>query len=232
MSPALLEASSLSAGYGSLAAVRDLDLKVGVGEVVALLGPNGAGKTTTLRTLAGALPPLGGEIRWKGKATRAALHRRAQQGLGYIPEERSVFMGLTTAENLRIGDGSPARALELFPELEPHLARKAGLLSGGQQQILTLARALAAEPEVLLCDELSLGLAPLVVSRLLRAVREAAGRGVGVLLVEQHARLALGVADRVYVLQRGRVALSGTTAEILDRQDELEQTYLEGRALS
>jgi branched-chain amino acid transport system ATP-binding protein len=224
----LLEARELSAGYGSLAAVRDLQLHVEQGEIVALLGPNGAGKTTTLRTLAGALRPLGGEVLLNGRPTRAPLHRRSRQGLAYVPEERSVFMGLTAAENLRVGDGRPERALELFPELRPHLKRRAGLLSGGQQQILTLARALASGPQVLLADELSLGLAPLIVARLLEAVREAANRGVGVLLVEQHAQQALAVADRVYVLQRGRIALEGPAEEIRGRLDELEQTYLAG----
>jgi branched-chain amino acid transport system ATP-binding protein len=227
----LLEARGLSAGYGSLAAVRDIDLSVHPGEVVALLGPNGAGKTTTLKALAGAIAPLAGQVRSKGQPTRAPMHRRARDGLAYVPEERSVFMDLTAAENLRVGAGTPSKALELFPELEPHLGRKAGLLSGGQQQILTLARALATEPDVLLADELSLGLAPLIVSRLLHAVSEAARRGVGVLLVEQHARQALAVADRVYVLQRGRIALAGSATEILDRFDEVEQTYLDGLAI-
>jgi len=228
---ALLEARGLSAGYGSLAAVRELDLHVDAGEIVALLGPNGAGKTTTLKTLAGALAPIGGEVLWKGEPTRAPMHRRARQGLAYVPEERSVFMGLTTAENLRVGDGPAERALELFPELRSHLRRKAGLLSGGQQQMLSLARALAGTPEVLLADELSLGLAPLLVHRLMRAVTDAAAAGVGVILVEQHAREALSVAQRVYVLQRGRVALEGTSEEILGRLDEVEQTYLAGPAL-
>jgi branched-chain amino acid transport system ATP-binding protein len=182
-----------------------------------------------LRTLAGALNPLGGEVVWKGRVTRSPLHRRSRQGLAYVPEERSVFMTMTAAENLRVGDGPPELALELFPELRPHLKRRAGLLSGGQQQILTLARALASGPDVLLADELSLGLAPLLVARLLEAVREAAGRGVGVLLVEQHAQQALSVADRVYVLQRGRIALEGRAGEIRGRLDELEQTYLDAR---
>jgi branched-chain amino acid transport system ATP-binding protein len=227
----LLEARGLSAGYGSLAAVRELDLHVDAGEIVALLGPNGAGKTTTLKTLAGALPPLGGEVLWKGEPTRESIQRRARRGLAYVPEERSVFMGLTAAENLRVGDGPQSKAIELFPELEIHLKRKAGLLSGGQQQMLSLGRALASGPEVLLADELSLGLAPLLVQRLMRAVEAAAASGVGVLLVEQHARAALSVAQRVYVLQRGRVALEGTSQEILGRLDEVEQTYLAGPAL-
>lgn len=224
----LLAARGLSAGYGGLAAVRELNLEVNEGEVVSLLGPNGAGKTTTLQALAGALAPMSGEVLWKGVPTRASLHQRARRGLAYVPEERSVFFGLTVAENLRVGDGDPEQALDLFPELRPHTRVKAANLSGGQQQMLTLARALASEPEVLLCDELSLGLAPLVVGQLLHAVRAAAARGVGVLLVEQHARRALEVADRVYVLQRGRVALEGTGSEILGRLDEVEQTYLEG----
>jgi branched-chain amino acid transport system ATP-binding protein len=229
---ALLEARGLSAGYGSLAATRDVDLRIDAGEVVALLGPNGAGKSTTLKTLAGALAPLAGEVRWRGEVTRAPIQRRVRRGLAYVPEERSVFMDLTATENLRVGHGPPERAVELFPELAPHLDRKAGLLSGGQQQILSLARALAGEPALLLADELSLGLAPLVVRRLLEAVRSAAGRGVGVLLVEQHARQALAVADRVYVMQRGRVVLEGTAADILGRLDEVEQTYLEGPSIA
>jgi branched-chain amino acid transport system ATP-binding protein len=224
----LIEARKLSAGYGSLAAVRELDLTVGPGEVVALLGPNGAGKTTTLLTLAGVLPPISGQVLLDGKPTKSSLNRRAKRGLALVPEERSVFMGLTAADNLRLGRGPREKALGLFPELKPLLRRKAGQLSGGEQQILTLARALAGEPRVLLADELSLGLAPLVVKRLLRAVREAADRGVGVLLVEQHARQALELADRAYVLRRGRVELQGTAVELLEQLPEIERSYLAG----
>jgi branched-chain amino acid transport system ATP-binding protein len=224
----VIEARGLSAGYGGIAAVRDLSLAVEPGEVVALLGPNGAGKTTTLRALSGALAPSAGEVRWDDAPTRRPLHRRARGGLSYVPEARSVFMGLTVAENLRVGTGSRDDALELFPELAPQMARKAGLLSGGQQQMLTLARALASRPRALLADELSLGLAPLVVKRLLTAVREAADRGVGVLLVEQHVRQALTIADRVYVLQRGKIAITGSSAEVAGRLDEIERTYLAG----
>lgn len=225
---ALLEARRMAAGYGGRPTVHDVDLTVAPGEVVALLGANGAGKSTTLKTLAGVLAPLGGEVVWQGRATRAPLHRRARSGLGYVSEERSVFMQLTAAENLRVGDGTPLRALELFPELEYHLGRRAGLLSGGQQQMLSLARALAAEPLALLADELSLGLAPIVVRRLLRAVRGAADGGMGVLLVEQHAHQALGIADRVYVMRQGRIALEASAAELRGRLDELRDTYLGG----
>ena len=222
----LVEAEGLQAGYGSVVVVRDLDLQVRAGEVVALLGPNGAGKSTTLLTLSGALSPLGGVVRWNGAATKAALHARARQGLGLVTEERSVFMRLTVRENLRVGCRDLAPALELFPELESRLDVKAGLLSGGEQQMLTLARALARRPSLLLADELSLGLAPLVVNRLLSAVRRAADDGVGVLLVEQHVSKVLDIADRVYVLRRGRVELAGRADELRGRLADIESSYL------
>ncbi len=222
----VIEARGVSVGYGPIPVLRDVSISVGSGEVVALLGVNGAGKTTTVRTLAGELRPTSGEVWFKGQATTAPLHKRAQLGLRLIPEERSVFMSLSTADNLRLGGGDAARALALFPELERLLRRKAGLLSGGEKQMLTLARALSCEPDVLLVDELSLGLAPLIFARLLKAVREAADRGAGILLVEQHIRQALEVADRAYVISRGQIAMQGTGAEMLDRIDEIEQTYL------
>jgi branched-chain amino acid transport system ATP-binding protein len=216
----------MSVGYGPLPVVRELDLHVAPGEIVALLGVNGAGKTTTVRALAGELKPTAGEVWFKGQPTTAPLHRRAKEGLRFITEERSVFMGLSTADNLRLGGQDQEKCLELFPELRVLLGRKAGLLSGGEQQMLTLARALGGSPSVLLVDELSLGLAPLVFARLLTAVRAAANRGTAVVLVEQHIRQALEVADRAYVLNRGRVAIQGTGADLLGRIDEIEQTYL------
>ncbi|TMK61333.1 MAG: ABC transporter ATP-binding protein [Actinobacteria bacterium] len=222
----LLEARGLNAGYDQVAVVRDLDLYVDAGEVVALLGPNGAGKTTTLLTLSGDLPALSGDVMFKGAPTKAPLHRRARQGLAFVTEERSVFMRLSTAENLRVGRGEMSRALELFPELASRLKVPAGLLSGGEQQMLTLARALSRDTDLLLADELSLGLAPLAVQRLLRAVRLAADRGVGVLLVEQHIRHALEIADRAYVMRRGRVEMSGTAGELRDRLRDIEASYL------
>ena len=225
----LLRAEGLSAGYGELAAVRELDLEVRAGEVVALLGPNGAGKTTTLLTLAGELPPLAGAVEYLGRRDRAPLHKRVRAGVGFVPEERSVFHSLSVGANLRLGPGPTDAALDLFPELRALLGRRAGLCSGGEQQILTLARALAAEPRLLLVDELSLGLAPLVVRRLLEALRTAADeRGVGVLLVEQHAQQALAVADRVYVLQRGRLVLERPATELLADPGVLAQAYLRG----
>jgi branched-chain amino acid transport system ATP-binding protein len=222
----VLESRKVNAGYGAIPVLWELDLHVGPGEVVAILGVNGAGKTTTVRTLAGELRPTSGEVWFKGAPTMAPLHKRAKDGLRFITEERSVFMELTTADNLRLGGQDIDRCLELFPKLGSLLKRKAGLLSGGEQQMLTLARALGARPDVLLVDELSLGLAPLVFERLLAAVREAADRGTAVVLVEQHIRQALDVADRAYVLNRGRVALEGTGAELMGRIDEIESTYL------
>jgi len=227
-SKTMIEARELSVGYGAADVVRDVCLGVGRGEVVALLGVNGAGKTTTVRAMAGELKPTSGEVWFQGRPTTAPLHRRARDGLRYITEERSVFMTLSTADNLRLGGQERQRCLELFPELERLLSRKAGLLSGGEQQMLTLGRALAADPTVLLADELSLGLAPLVLERLLHAVRAAADRGTAVLLVEQHVRDALQVADRAYVLSHGQIVLQGTAADLRSRIGEIEATYLAG----
>ncbi|WP_328350951.1 ABC transporter ATP-binding protein [Streptomyces sp. NBC_00457] len=221
----LIEARAVCAGYGTRPVVRDLDLEVRPGEVVALLGPNGAGKSTTLRALAGDLAVMSGEVRWLGDARRAPLHRRAREGLAYVGE-RAVFTGLDTAENLRVGRVTTDRAVALFPELGTRLTTGAGMLSGGEQQMLSLARALCRSPRLLLADELSLGLAPLVVDRLLRAVREAADQGLGALLVEQHVRKVLDIADRVYVLRRGRIVMTGTPKELRENLNAIESSYL------
>ncbi|HEY3258770.1 MAG TPA: ABC transporter ATP-binding protein [Pseudonocardiaceae bacterium] len=223
---ALIEARGLSAGYGHLAAVRDIDLAVQPGEVVALVGANGAGKSTTLLALAGWLPPMAGEVRWKGEPTTAALHKRATMGMALVTEARSIFRGLTVAGNLRVGDIDQSHALSLFPELRPLLSRRAGLLSGGEQQMLALACALGRMPALLLVDELSLGLAPIVVSRLIRAIKAVASDGVAVLVVEQHARQVLRVADRAYVLNRGRIVMEAPADELIGRLDELKKSYL------
>ncbi len=224
----LLEVTGLRAGYGKVEVVHGIDLQVGEGEVVALLGPNGAGKTTTLSTVSGELPPLGGEVRLLDCDPRDPLHVRARKGLAMVTQERAVLMELTVAENLRVSRCDTAHAVELVPELEEHLDRRVGLLSGGQQQMLALARCLARPSRLLLVDELSLGLAPLVVERLLRAVRAAADDGIGVLLVEQHVHQALAAADRVLVLRRGVIELDGSATDLSDRVDEIQAAYLQG----
>ncbi|WP_214403135.1 ABC transporter ATP-binding protein [Pseudonocardia lacus] len=223
----LLEARGLRAGYGGRPVVTDLDLRVGEGEVVALLGANGAGKTTTLLTVCGELPTIGGEVLIDGAPARGPLFRRARNGLGLVTEERSIFRALTARDNIALGGCGVDDVLALFPELESRLDVRAGLLSGGEQQMLVLGRALARRPRLLLADELSLGLAPLVVERLLAAVRHAAEtRGTGVLLVEQHVRKALRYVDRVYVMRRGTVEMAVDAEEARERLTEIEGLYL------
>lgn len=221
-----LAAAGLLAGYGRVPVVHGLDLEVCSGEVVALVGPNGAGKTTTLLALAGAIPVLGGTVEINGRPTNAPLHERARLGLAFIPEQRAIFRRLDVSENLRLGLGPLARSLEIAPELRPLLTRRAGLLSGGEQQILVLARALAAAPSIVIADEVSLGLAPIVVRRMLDLLRRAADGGAAVLLVEQRLQNVLSVADRLVVLRRGEVRLAGSTAELSVRLEDVQAAYL------
>ena len=230
MNATVIETRDLYAGYKGVAVVRDLSLTVAPGEVVALLGPNGAGKSTTLMTLAGELPQISGEVVLHGQPTTAPLYQRVRAGLGFVSEERAVLPGMTVAENLRVNRGDSAHALELFPELNDHVDRRVGMLSGGQQQMLALGRALCRRPSVLLADELSLGLAPIIVNRLLSAVRAAADTGVGVLLVEQHIHKALAIADRVYILRRGEVQVEGEAGDIRNRIDEIQRLYFTNAA--
>jgi branched-chain amino acid transport system ATP-binding protein len=226
---AVVTTRDMCTGYAGQPVVHDLNIEVNSGEVVCLLGPNGAGKTTTMLALAGELPLISGEVLFDGVATSAPLHKRAQNGMSYVTEERSVFKGISCRDNLRVAGVDPDGAVQLFPELAQRMSVRGGLLSGGEQQMLTLARALAREPRLLLADELSLGLAPLVVDRLLEAVRGyAKEKGTAVLIVEQHAHKALKYADRAIVMRRGRVELSLSGEEARKRIGEVEQAYLTG----
>ena len=221
-----IAAVGLTAGYDGVAAVHEVDLFARAGEMVLLAGPNGAGKSTTIMTLAGAISPMAGHVELAGQTTRQPLYQRARVGLGLITEQRSVFRQLTTAENLRLGRSDVGAALAYFPELSKRMTVKAGLLSGGEQQMLTLARVLAAGPKVILADELSLGLAPVIVRRLLTALRTAAEAGAAVLLVEQHVAIALNVVDRAYFMGRGRIRFEGTADEIRRDSARIEELYL------
>lgn len=220
-----LEVTDLSAGYRRAPVVHHASLRVGAGEVVALTGLNGAGKTTTLMTLSGVLPSLGGTVSLFGTAMgRRPPYVRARKGLVLVPEGRAICAQLSTEENLRLvrpnrGALRIPQVLELLPVLAPLLQRRAGLLSGGEQQTLALAKAFVAGPKVLMIDELSLGLAPVVVGQILPVIREHATRiGLAVLLVEQHAHVALAVADRAYVMARGQIVFDGPADEAAQRR--------------
>jgi ABC-type branched-subunit amino acid transport system ATPase component len=220
----LLSAHDLAVGYYDQPVVRDLELEVRAGEVTALLGANRAGKTTTLLGLAGVIQPMNGEVYWLGQLVRkrTPIHERARQGLGFLTDGRSVFHDLSVLENLKLDKRCDVtQALAFFPELEPLLKRRAGLLSGGEQQMLGLGRALARRPKVLLVDEMSLGIAPRIVTRLMDVVRQAADEhGIGVIIVEQHVHEALRISDRVCVVAGGRMTLAGTVDQVYERVEE------------
>jgi branched-chain amino acid transport system ATP-binding protein len=228
----LLACEGLSAGYGKLAVARDIDLELGAGQVVAMLGPNGSGKTTFLLTVAGFLKPLSGTVRVDGAAIKAGSARRMNAaGVVLVPDSRALFTTLTTVENLHLASGSSRggvdEALDLFPGLQRRAKVKAGLLSGGEQQMLALARAIVQRPRVLLVDELSMGLAPVIVESLLPVVRNVADQtGAAVVLVEQHVHLALEIADRAIVLVHGEVTLNGEAAAIRQEAEAIESAYL------
>ena len=221
----------MSGGYGSTVAFRDVDLALDAGTVEALLGPNGAGKTTLLLTIAGLLPARTGSVAVDGTALkpgRASLAAKA--GIVLVPDNRCLFTDLTTEENLTVarhrGGPAPRDMLDIFPALEQRWSLRAGALSGGEQQMLAMARALIQDPRVLLVDEMSMGLAPLIVETLFATVKRiAVEHGCAVLLVEQHVNLALHVADTATVLNRGSIVLRGPAADLLADAERMEAAY-------
>jgi len=233
----LLEVENLELAYGEVPACRDISFNVAEGEIVSLIGANGAGKTTTLRGVAGAMLPRKGRILFGGEdVTRLPAHRRALAGIALVPEGRRVFAALTVRENLEMGgfkyrkDGAKVRALiersmEMFPILRERAAQAAGTLSGGEQQMLALSRALMSEPRLLCMDEPSLGLAPMVVQDIFRSILAVNKAGTSVLLVEQNARYALETASRGYVLQTGSIIVSGT-CDALKQDQRVKEAYL------
>ena len=232
----VLRIEGLTAGYDQAAVIRDLDLTVDAGEVVALLGANGAGKTTTLRVISGIVKPSAGRVLLDGRdLASVSASARARSGIAHVPEGRGIFFGLTVAEHFRLGYRGERLDEELaytyFPKLKELQQRRSGLLSGGEQQMLAIGRALARHPHVLLLDELSLGLAPVIVESLLPIVRDYAQEsGCAVLLVEQHVHLALEVANRGYVLSHGDVVLHKPADELRRDHHLLIASYLGERA--
>jgi len=231
MAAPLLQVERLRAGYGPIDVLHDLDVTVETGEVVALIGANGAGKTTTLRAVSGLVRPMQGAIRFQGQdLARVQPSARAKLGIAHVPENRGLFFGLTVAEHFRLGYRGErldsAVAYRYFPALEPLRDRRCGLLSGGEQQMLAVGRALARHPKLLLLDELSLGLAPVIVESLLPVVRRYAEEsGCGVVLVEQHIELALTIADRGCVLSHGEIVLRGEAEQLRANHELLISSY-------
>lgn len=222
---AALAVEGLFAGYGRTEVLHGIDLHVEEGEVVCLLGANGAGKTTTLLALAGAIGSRG-KLEMFGRPSRGPVHERAKRGLAFLPDQRGIVRALTVGQNFRLAGVDADEAYLMSPELKAIEHRRAGDLSGGEQQILALTRAIASRPKLLLADEMSFGLGPIVVTRMFDLMRDAATQGTAVLIVEQFARRALEAASRAYVLQRGTVALEGRASDLLGEIDKIERSYL------
>lgn len=237
----MLEIRNLTVSYGRVVALHSLSLRVGEGEIVALVGANGAGKTTTLSTISGLLRPTSGQIEFMGRPlTRLPVEAIVARGIAHCPEGRRVFPGLTVNENLTAGaaswrrsrrsiDAEREQVFALFPRLRERRRQLSWSLSGGEQQMLAIGRALMARPKLLLLDEPSLGLAPLIIDQLFEAILAINATGLGILLVEQNATLALEVSNRAYVIETGRITLEGRARDLLDDQ-RVREAYLGGAA--
>jgi branched-chain amino acid transport system ATP-binding protein len=232
----LLEVHNLKVAYGGIQALRGIDLEIAPGELVALIGSNGAGKTTLLKALAGLLPLSSGKIFYEGSVLHTLpAHQRVRNGMALVPEGRGIFARLSVAENLLMGayirddtlqiTTDLTRMYTLFPRLAERRSQPAGTLSGGEQQMVAMARALMSRPKLLMLDEPSMGLAPMIVGKIFETIREISAQGVSILLVEQNAKLALEIARRGYVLESGRVGLSGAASELLG-SDAVQRAYL------
>lgn len=233
----ILQVNDLKVSYGAIQAIKGLDFHVGEGEMVALIGANGAGKTTTLKTLAGLLTPTAGQITFDGKAhSKIKPYDLIREGLALVPEGRGIFPKLTVYENLEMGafsrtDSKTAieadieRMFGIFPRLKERAFQLAGTMSGGEQQMLAISRALMGKPKLLLLDEPSMGLAPIIVQKIFETIREVVKGGVTLLLVEQNARLALQTCHRAYVIDGGRIALQGQADELL-HNEQIQKAYL------
>ncbi|MDQ5887199.1 MAG: hypothetical protein RL210_1879 [Pseudomonadota bacterium] len=232
----LLEISNLQVAYGGIQAVRGINLHIDLGETVALIGANGAGKTTTLKTIAGLLKPSGGQLNYAGlDLQQLASHQLIGKGLALVPEGRGIFPRLTVTENLQMGayhrnDKADIAAdldkmFGLFPRLKERHLQLAGTLSGGEQQMVAIARALMGRPKLLLLDEPSMGLAPLIVQKIFDTIKQVASEGVTILLVEQNARAALQISQRGYVMESGQITLSNSASELLN-SDNVRKAYL------
>ncbi len=240
----MLDVQRLVTGYGANPVVDGIDLSVGKGEIVALVGANGAGKSTLVKAISGLLPAYSGRILFEGRPIeRLTARERVLLGIAHVPEGRQVFAGLSIAENLKLGAHAHRRRLgpagiaqriervcARFPVLSERLAEPAGTLSGGQQQMLAIARGLMAEPRLLMLDEPSLGLSPVLVVGIFRLIEELRAQGLAILLAEQNARLSLAVSDRAYVIETGRVAMQGTGQELLKSGDVAERYLGVGKA--
>lgn len=232
----MLEVNNINVYYGQIHTLRDISISVNEGEIVALIGANGAGKTTTLRTISGLLRSKTGSISLMGEdITHIDAYKLAAKGIAHVPEGRHVFLQMTVQENLEMGaytrKGNIKEGLadvyERFPRLKHRKNQVAGTLSGGEQQMLAMGRALMSQPKLLMLDEPSMGLAPILVQQIFDIIKELHDAGTTILLVEQNAEMALGIADRAYVLESGRIKLSGTGQE-LAQSDEIKKAYLGG----
>lgn len=231
----ILKVDHLSAAYGGIRAIDDISFSIGRGEIVAMLGANGAGKSTLLKCLSGEHKRSAGDVFFDGRPLPSSCHQIVSSGISIVPEGRQIFYKLTVLENLRIGccqrsDSSEIQkdlenVYKMFPRLEERKSQFGGLLSGGEQQMLAIARGLMARPKLLMLDEPSLGLAPIIVNQIMATLREIADRGTTILLVEQNAKKALELCDRAYVMNVGRIVMSGSGAELL-ADEHLMQAYL------